>query len=310
MIFNEVDIHHIDVDLCSACNLKCPMCPRQIFKVPSAHHMSMNKWIKVLDKYTNLKSITLAGAYSEPVLFKHFNELCIYLKSRNIRIEISTNGSIGKEVFWEELGGILQSEDTITFAIDGLTQEVHEKYRVGSDLNKVLHNHEIFKSHNNCTMTHMQFIEFEHNIDDSPNIEAFSIKHGFDKLDVLKCAPVISLNEYNKNIHNKVYPRMDIKKIYNHFDNLLLEIIDNKQDYSVGECIAKDNHKCHLNPHGEVLPCCEFNERSNQKWTKSYQDILDFKYDECAVCVKSFKKQIRTINSVNNIMTNSYVDDV
>jgi wyosine [tRNA(Phe)-imidazoG37] synthetase (radical SAM superfamily) len=95
---------------------------------------TINDWITQLNEYKNVKNISLAGFASEPTLYPYIFELIKYLKSRNIKIELYTNGNTHDKTWWRELGKILTKNDRTYFTICGSTQELHSKYRVGSNL--------------------------------------------------------------------------------------------------------------------------------------------------------------------------------
>jgi len=59
---------------------------------------------------------------------------------------INTNGSIRDEDWWWKLGLLTGKRLTVVWAIDGINQEQHARYRQQTDLNKILMNMEAFNS--------------------------------------------------------------------------------------------------------------------------------------------------------------------
>jgi len=58
------------------------------------------------------------------------------VKRRNINIEIFTNGSLKPDSWWEKLVKILDSNDRITFGVDGI--ETNHLYRQNTHIDKIL----------------------------------------------------------------------------------------------------------------------------------------------------------------------------
>jgi pyruvate-formate lyase-activating enzyme len=131
----------------------------------------LSEIIKQLDTFSNLKRTFCAGAISEPTLHPEFLDYFRYLKSRNIYVELFTNGSIHNTDFWEEVARILDNTDQVHFTICGSTQELHEKYRVNSKLSKILENAEALRSVK--PIDYCQFIRFVYNENDEENIKKF-----------------------------------------------------------------------------------------------------------------------------------------
>lgn len=91
----------------------------------------------------------LVGSMSEPTILKdEFLNLVEYLKHRHIAIEICTNGDTNDRCFWETLGGLLDKTDMVYFTICGATQEMHGRYRVGTNLENIVRNAGFLRSAN------------------------------------------------------------------------------------------------------------------------------------------------------------------
>jgi MoaA/NifB/PqqE/SkfB family radical SAM enzyme len=58
---------------------------------------------------------------SEPTLHPQFLDIINYLKSRNIKIKICTNGDTNNPIFWKKLGEMLNNDDRVWFGICGST---------------------------------------------------------------------------------------------------------------------------------------------------------------------------------------------
>ena len=87
MIVHKDQIEEIEMDLTGVCNLQCPLCTRNY---AHANHLvkknvrTIEDITKQLDGYPNLKRFFIAGAVSEPTMYKDFIKFIEYLNSRDI----------------------------------------------------------------------------------------------------------------------------------------------------------------------------------------------------------------------------------
>lgn len=124
------------------CTLKCPGCARTQFidKWPrnwANHSLDIDKVLTFLDIDLTDKEILLCGNYGDPIYHPDFLNFVKQLKARGSQIAIITNGSYKKQEWWEELVGLLSSNDTITFSIDGVAENFTE-YRINADWQSIL----------------------------------------------------------------------------------------------------------------------------------------------------------------------------
>lgn len=195
-MFTPADLTVLEIGLINKCNNVCPLCLRNdkelMSKIPKNEHLEFNALVRFLDSLPNLDRVVLMGALSEPTLYPNFFELIKYLKQRNIRVRVSTNGSTNTLDWWREFGPLLTSEDIVRFPVDGSTDELHSKYRVGSTLEKVLSRHNAFKfkedgSRNTEATTILQHIIFQYNQHDGPNIRGIYEREQFDLQEMSHC---------------------------------------------------------------------------------------------------------------------------
>lgn len=138
-LFNLEELH---IELSSKCTLKCPRCPRT-----ELDQDSLNREFSLVQFQTafpisllknNVKRILFCGDIGDPIYATQFLQIIKYIKSNTqTTVEIVTNGSYKKPEWWTELGGMLNSDDKVTFSIDGWDQASNEKYRVNSDWNSI-----------------------------------------------------------------------------------------------------------------------------------------------------------------------------
>lgn len=289
MIKSKADIEEIEMDLVGSCNLSCPLCTRNY---SHANHMDglnvrhIDEIIKQLDTFPNLKRFFVAGAVSEPTMYKYFLEFIEYLNSRNIHYEIFTNGNTHKESWWEKLGELTRPECITAFTICGSTQELHEKYRVGSSLDQILKHAAAYRKAGKDNDV-IQTIRFEYNKDDLASPEMKKIIDQFSDWIDVDTEGVRRRNEYNKEFDSDVRP-VDwrdnaIKTLYKNRPKP-----DDENNYCI-QCLSIERKKVYINQWGQIS-ACYIHAENEQDYFKGdnfdYTDILDFKYPDCFACEK------------------------
>ena len=148
-------INDIQFSITNHCNAACPQCHRtDINGLGTVDWLPVFSWsldefktylpIKELQK---MKIINFCGTWGDPMMAKNIYEICEYIiKNSHCSIIIDTNGSMRSEEFWWNFGVMCGNRLTVNFAVDGCTQDMHEKYRRKTSLNKVLKNMEILSS--------------------------------------------------------------------------------------------------------------------------------------------------------------------
>lgn len=129
------------LDISPVCNLKCPDCPT------GARKEGLTKGIMTLDAFErffemvagNVKNIAFYN-WGEPFLNKYFLDMVKICTSHNVVTEIDTNLS-ATDFSDDDAFNIIKSGLTIIRpSIDGISQEIYEKFRVGGDLSRVMKN--------------------------------------------------------------------------------------------------------------------------------------------------------------------------
>ena len=153
----------VSVETTTMCNAKCPQCQRsQSFNynrdgvvrsndvmswIPK-YHWDVNRFSRYFtpNVVKKLHHINFSGDHSDPMMNPHIADILeyIYDVDKHMKISISTNGSMRDEVWWFNLGLLDFDKFEIIFAIDGVDQEMHERYRANTKLQKVLDNMKSF----------------------------------------------------------------------------------------------------------------------------------------------------------------------
>jgi len=301
-ILTVQDIKEFEIDLTGTCNLNCPLCTRNYKHAQhmlGSNHRSIQELTKQLDIFPNLQRIMLAGAISEPTTYKYFFELLEYLNTRNIFIDLFTNGDTN--VDWKRIGKLFSEgnpESLCTFTICGSTQETHAKYRKGSNLSNILRNAALFREGNNANQDTIQIIEFEYNKND----DFSKIKKMFSDHFIIHSEGVRRLRDFVRKPEPEVRPVNKIDKAI----KTIFKYRPMPGDKVNIQCKSMISKKLFMNQYGQLHHCyisAEFPESKNDFLLKDpstltkdtifdFSNVLAFKYPDCFQCSTTTKKLI------------------
>ena len=251
------NITSVEIGLINACVLSCPMCLRLEAhgqRIKPNVYVAIENLIEKFDGMKNLNRVDLVGSVSEPTLYPDFIDLVKYLKGREIGIRLSTNGNTKGQKFWRKISSLFDSKDIIRFAVDGSSQELHSRYRVGGSLEKVLGNHRIFKEMSEAK-TILQNIIFEYNKDDRSNIEQLFLAQGFDYLEFIESGECADLK--NVALKTDVVPRRELRERFDNHDQYVMNKKIERMD-----CLCVSRSQVYINHLGVILPCDDMEEMS------------------------------------------------
>lgn len=283
MHYKSTSLGTLEVGLINACNLRCPLCLRNsgiLTGLKKGEMLDFNVLVEFLDKLESLSRVVLMGSVSEPTLYPKLFELIMYLKNRNIKVRLSTNANTHDGEYWSELGNLLNQDDIVRFAIDGSTQELHEKYRVGGSLETVKENHRAFKKTSIAT-TVLQNIIFEYNNHDRENIKKIFIEENFD---FLEFAPCYEPSSFEDKENKKILPTSDLVR-YQKTKNAV-------EERFVSSCPEFSSNAAYLGHRGILVPCNEQEDKFMK--LKDVTTIYNSSVEEC------FKGLNQILAGINN----------
>lgn len=237
------NIIRLELELTSTCNLKCPLCIRSlgIMEIPKNKYRPLEQVIEQLESYPNLEFVTIAGAIAEPTSYPYLLEVIKYLKNRDIETSLYINGDTRKDSYYIKLGVLFRNcKGNIYFTICGSTQELHEQYRVNSNLDRVLARLDIVNrySGNKGILT---WIVFNYNEKDfETNYQQFKDRYRTEYFYTLPMDEHFKLDG-NIRLPDKLH------KIY--MDRV------NRTDFSNITCPANKSNFVQITYDGEVNPC-------------------------------------------------------
>jgi MoaA/NifB/PqqE/SkfB family radical SAM enzyme len=165
----------LKVEPTSRCNLKCPGCIAHGTDFPIEEaDMSFELFKKLCDEtsdYLYKISLYITG---EPLLNNQIYDMIAYATKKRIGTVISTNFHAFNEDRAERM--ISAGLSHIIVCLDGMSQEVYEKYRVGGKVNRVLKNLDILTRKKMEMESRLPFIEIqairnEYNEQELPQIQ-------------------------------------------------------------------------------------------------------------------------------------------
>ncbi len=191
----------IDMELTFRCNLKCKICPQELYKdkqkaagqstsLPrQAEEISLTDIRAVVNDAAQMgvKIITLTGG--EPFLRKDILDIISHIKTKGIGCNILTNGMLINPKIAAEL--VSAEVDTITFSMDG-PEEIHDQVRgVKGSYAKVCHSIEAIQKQKqiqgknkpylglNCTISSLNQHKFSQLVDTAKRYNLGAVNYAF-----------------------------------------------------------------------------------------------------------------------------------
>lgn len=175
-------IVRIDFEISSLCNANCAICPRYHSHTGELTPFIQTYWsiddvkkIINVDIIRNLKHLYMCGNFGDPMANPDVGKICAYFKNLNpnLRIEISTNGGIGKVETYEKLAKLGVK---IRFAVDGY-RENNELYRVNVKWKNLIRNIDRFAKYSKTENFGIQYLMWNETINDIFKIIDILKKH-------------------------------------------------------------------------------------------------------------------------------------
>jgi len=177
----------LHIEPTNMCTLKCPRCSRTEFinqfpKKWTNKNLDLDALKNFLDIDLSDKDINLCGTYGDPIYYNRLFEMVEYFKKMGSKINIATNGSYQSAAWWQQLGDLLDSNDQITFGIDGMPDNFI-KYRINADWKSIRTGIDILRE--KSVKMRWQFIPFSYNEDQIDQARNLALSLGFSNFFVL-----------------------------------------------------------------------------------------------------------------------------
>jgi MoaA/NifB/PqqE/SkfB family radical SAM enzyme len=262
-MFNFGELYKIEIELTTQCQASCPMCSRNFHGAKINKNIKNVSWsieefkkIISFEVLNRVKIISFCGVYGDPLLCKDVLEICKYIKENsNVELRIHTNGSFRDANWWKTLADVLPQKHIVFFGIDGF-KESHEKYRIGTNFDKIIKNAKAFIK--NGGVASAQFINFEHNIDDFDKLKLFLSDLGFYNVfqlnsDRFRNNNFSVLDKNLKEIYKLTPITSDVLSIKD--DNIPMILNENKNITIT--CRSSSQKELYIDANKHLYPCCE-----------------------------------------------------
>ncbi len=132
--------YHIEIEPTNICNLHCPLCSTGVDAITRPkQQLKLENFKKLVDEVKDTTLMIALQNWGEPTLVKDLPKMIRYATDAKIWTHMSTNFSVKYSDEWlQEL--IKSGIGRLKIDLDGTTQEVYEKYRIGGNLETVLKN--------------------------------------------------------------------------------------------------------------------------------------------------------------------------
>lgn len=191
--------YQANIDLSNACSLRCPYCPtgvREFGRKPG--FIDPGQVAMLLDEFGDYLYIAYLYSWGEPLMHPKVAEIVAMVRSRRVITDISTHFNLKNRAVLEAVcdAGL----DHLKLSIDGLTQEVYSRYRVGGKIDQVIENigHVVDYKRRRGLRTpsvEWQFLVFDHNRHEVEGARELAGKLG---VDVFRAKPGVVPSQYEK----------------------------------------------------------------------------------------------------------------
>jgi len=206
---------HMQAELTSFCNLKCPVCPTGAGTLSRpAQTLDVDLFARLMDEVgPYLLTLSLWG-WGEPLLHPHLAEILRIAGSHPVVTLLSTNGQnlMNQKV----IDALISSPPAyLIVSIDGLSDETNSQYRVGARLDPILTGvrrlAQIKQERRlDLPVLHMRYIVMKHNQHELPHLRDFAQHNDFDLLTIR----TLVLADSAEQKHHELMPDLEEFRAY------------------------------------------------------------------------------------------------
>ena len=125
----------------------------------------------------DIKEYSFCGTWGDPLMAKDIEPIVHYIiDNSNAKVIITTNGSIRKDDFYTRLGNYCGRRLSMVIDVDGVDEQMHQKYRRGTSLKKSLSALKALSTTSAIPLS--QTVLFKHNEMYEKKIKKLAIKNG------------------------------------------------------------------------------------------------------------------------------------
>ena len=239
---------YLSVEPTNACNALCPVCEtgknEMVRRKGLLDRAAYEKFVDQVAPTTNTLLLYFMG---ETFLHKHAYDMIRYTRDKGIYVETCTNGD-----FVDPEGVIYSDINKISFQIGGMTEETHQRYRVGTNLEKAKEKlygliEEKKKHPDSNVQIEVGFIIMRHNEHEVPAFLEWAEKIGVDVANIVDPCVRNMFEAYAYLPENRKYWFYDEEA----FDHGILRprVLPNNECPWIWNSLQ-------INWNGDAVPCC------------------------------------------------------
>lgn len=177
----------VKIEPTNLCNFQCPGCRTGTGEDTGPKGtVDFDNFKKMLDQVSSHAYKLILYMWGEPFINKNIFKMIEYGTSKNMAVQISTN----MNVFRPEIDApklVASGLEHMIVALDGVSQEVYETYRVGGKVDKVITNVEAIvaekrRQGKRYPFIELQYIVFPHNKHEVEKVRELAARLGVDRL--------------------------------------------------------------------------------------------------------------------------------
>ncbi len=237
----------------SLCNLKCPLCPVPSHLHRPTGHMTMETYKHAIDSIAGYAKKVDLWNFGEPFLNPELFDMIRYAEDRRIKVRVSTNSTFLSaeeidKIFWSNLSSII-------VCLDGASKDTHERYRIGSEFEKVVEGIRALARKKRALgrerpFIRLQFLVFSYNEHEIDDIIALAEEMQVDQLSLKNLSLGTWIGEsIRQSIGRKLLPKDEkFRKYRVEANNFELKAQDEVCSWAYANGVVLAN--------GDVTTCC------------------------------------------------------
>lgn len=264
----SADIHEIDLEITSHCNLHCPQCPRydnhgNLNKYLVVDHLRYDQIKKNLDisRFNNLSRVIFEGDHGDALAHPEIMRFVRHF-AQVPEVMIITNGSMRAPEWWRQLA--TTPNVRVTFSIDGLA-DTNNRYRINAQWDRIITNAKSYIQAGGYAVWKM--LVFQHNQHQVAEVQKLAKELGFQDMRIEYTNRNWSAQGHHAVYVNNEY-RYDIRisdqAPMARMPSAVAAIQRLNGPYQAPVCSWRKRGKIYINYRGHVLPCCM---TSSQTWS-------------------------------------------
>ncbi len=272
--------HKVEIELSSKCNAACPGCLRTILDSKKIQYEKRDLDIKTFQRRfehipISETQVKLCGVLGDPIMHPEILNFVKWLLKKGAFVEISTNGGLGKQELWRQLGKLSLSTQRlrVMFSVDGLDQ-TNAIYRKRTKFETIWRNMEIYAKTGGAAC--WVFINFDHNNQEKEVVREKAKELGFDFL--IRRAVRNSFPNLNKveKLKQVTAVSSEAKHEYASKATAMMNNDISLLDSNSVFCKYHHQNEIFVSSLGEVWPCCFLWDEFNQP-NSNFQEKLNLK---------------------------------